>query len=69
MLTWLADRKNRRAIPHKLERCGFTPVRNSGQTGGRWKIKGKNTVIYALKSLSYHDQLRAARALAEKPAT
>src|SRR5262249_42126438 len=25
---WVADRKNRRAIPHRLERCGYVPVRN-----------------------------------------
>ena len=25
---WLSDRRNRRAIPHRLEACGYTPVRN-----------------------------------------
>ena len=27
---WLDDRKNRRIIPHRLEGCGYTPVRNDG---------------------------------------
>jgi hypothetical protein len=26
---WLADRKNRHVIPHRPERCGYVPVRNS----------------------------------------
>ena len=25
---WIRDPKNRRAIPHRLEECGYTPVRN-----------------------------------------
>jgi hypothetical protein len=25
---WLQDRRNRRSIPHRLERCGMTSVRN-----------------------------------------
>ena len=25
---WLLDRRNRRALPHRLERCGYTSVRN-----------------------------------------
>jgi hypothetical protein len=25
---WVRDRKNRRAIPHKMEACGYVPVRN-----------------------------------------
>jgi hypothetical protein len=61
---WLADRKNRRTIPHKMEASGYTPVRNDAQTDGRWKVAGKNCAIYVLKSLGYPDQLRAARALA-----
>jgi hypothetical protein len=31
---WLKERKNRRAIPHRLERCGYTPVRNNDATDG-----------------------------------
>jgi hypothetical protein len=25
---WLTERKNRRIIPHRLENCGYVPVRN-----------------------------------------
>ncbi|MGA7412007.1 MAG: primase-helicase family protein, partial [Bryobacteraceae bacterium] len=38
---WLEDRKNRRAIPHRLELVGYIPVRNSGTVGsdgGLWRI-------------------------------
>ena len=30
---WLEDRKNRRVIPHRLERCGYVPVRNDSRPG------------------------------------
>lgn len=36
--TWLRERKNRRAIPHRLEKCGYVPVRNDSAKDGFWKI-------------------------------
>jgi hypothetical protein len=36
---WLTDRKNRRAIPHRLEKCGYVPVHNPTADDGLWKIK------------------------------
>ena len=38
--TWLCDRKNRRAIPHRLEQCGYIPVRNADAVDGLFKIGG-----------------------------
>ena len=35
---WISDRKNRRAIPHRLEKCGYTSVRNGKRADGQWKI-------------------------------
>jgi hypothetical protein len=60
---WVRDRKNRRAIPHRLERCGYVPVRNSDADDGLWKIQGKRQVIYARNSLPLRDQLAAANKL------
>jgi hypothetical protein len=61
---WLLDRRNRRSIPHRLERCGYVSVRNPNSTSdGRWKVQGKNVVIYAKLSLSPCDRMTAARAL------
>jgi hypothetical protein len=37
---WIRDRKNRRAIPHRLEKVGYVPVRNDGAGDGLWKLKG-----------------------------
>jgi hypothetical protein len=39
--SWINDRKNRRSIPHRLERCGYVPVRNPDADDGLWKIHGK----------------------------
>jgi hypothetical protein len=60
---WLLDRRNRRALPHRLERCGYTSVRNATSGDGRWKVQRKNQVIYAKASLSRREQLTAARGL------
>jgi hypothetical protein len=60
---WINDRKNRRAIPHRLERCGYVPVRNPDADDGLWKITGKRQVIYAKAELSPRDQYAAAARL------
>ncbi len=60
---WLMDRRNRRAIPHRFEKCGYIPVRSSSQDG-LWVIDGKRQVIYARQELPPKDQIIAARKLA-----
>jgi hypothetical protein len=58
---WLADRKNRRTIPHRLESCGYVPIRNPDAGDGLWKLDGKRHAIYARKELSLAKPLAAAR--------
>jgi hypothetical protein len=60
---WIKDRKNRRAIPHRLEKCGYVPVRNPDATDGLWKVFGKRQAAYARNSLPIRDQIAAARKL------
>ena len=62
---WLAERKNRRAIPHRMERCGYAPVRNPDADDGRWKLQDKRQVVYAKANLSLREQIAAARRLDE----
>jgi hypothetical protein len=57
---WLGDRKNRRAIPHRLENCGYVPVRNRDADDGLWKINNRRQAIYAKAALSLADQISAA---------
>ena len=57
---WLNDRKNRRAIPHRLERCGYAPARNDAAEDGLWKIGGKRAVVYVRKELSVRERLKVA---------
>ena len=40
-LTWIRDRKNRRAIPHRLESAGYVAVRNDAAKDGLLTINGK----------------------------
>ena len=60
---WLGDRKNRRIIPHRLEPCGYVPVRNPTAADGLWKINGRRQAIYAQAALSLRAQIDAARRL------
>jgi hypothetical protein len=62
---WLQDRRNRRAIPHRLEQCGYVPVRNRDAKDGLWLIRGARQVIYAKNSLSIRDQLAAVETLTQ----
>jgi hypothetical protein len=61
---WLNERKNRRLIPHRMEACGYVPVRNPAADSGLWVILGKRQAIYAKATLSLRDQLAAATKLA-----
>jgi hypothetical protein len=61
--TWLKDRKNRRIIPHRLEACGYVPVRNDAARDGLWKMRGRRQVIYAKDGFSLRDRLKAAKDL------
>jgi len=62
---WLTDRKNRRAIPHRLEDIGYEPVRNDTAKDGLWKIVGKRQVAYARRELPMRDRMRAAGQLGQ----
>jgi Bifunctional DNA primase/polymerase, N-terminal/Primase C terminal 2 (PriCT-2)/Family of unknown function (DUF5906) len=64
---WITDRKNRRSIPHRLEKCGYIPVRNGGAQDGLWVINGSRQVVYAKKDLPLSAQFKAAELL--KPAS
>jgi len=62
-LVWLTDRRNRRAIPHRMEQAGYTPVRSDTAKDGLWKIGGTRQVVYAKSCLADRDRIRAARKL------
>lgn len=59
----LRERKNRRALPHRLERVGYTPVRNPDATDGLFKVSGRRVAVYARESLPLSLQIRAARSV------
>lgn len=63
LVEWLNDRKNRRAIPHRMEQCGYVQVRNDTAKSGLWVVNGNRQVIYALRTLLPSARIAAARAL------
>jgi hypothetical protein len=60
---WPSDPKNSRAIPHRLETCGYVQVHNSDSERGYWTIDSRRQVVYAKATLPLNEQLAAAEAL------
>ena len=48
--------KTRRSIPHRLERCGYSQVRNKDAKDGYWLIDGIRQPVYAKSASSEHDR-------------
>ncbi|MCK1601051.1 bifunctional DNA primase/polymerase [Bradyrhizobium sp. 166] len=59
------DAKLRRAIPKRLAECGYVAVTNpeARDSGGRWRMPGCKTTIYARQELTEDGRLAAARLL------
>jgi hypothetical protein len=66
LFEWLMDRKSRRAIPHRLEKCGYVPVRNPDANDGLWKHGGRRQVIYAKASMPLRQQIATARDMVDR---
>jgi hypothetical protein len=63
IMNWLTDRKNRRSIPHRFDAAGYTPVRNDARDTGLWVVAGVRQAVYAKKTLSLRERLKAVVAL------
>jgi hypothetical protein len=61
---WLKERRNQKAFSHRMDDCGYEPVRNRDAQDGLWKIRGKRQAVYARKELSPRDRLVVAVQLA-----
>lgn len=60
---WLNERRNRRQIPYRFETAGYVPIRKDSTKDGRWKVNGKNVVIYAKRDLAKRERIVAAQNL------
>jgi hypothetical protein len=60
-LDWLLDPKARRALPHRMERCGYLRVGNPDSGQGLWVVSGKRVIVYGRKDLNAAERLAAAR--------
>jgi len=68
LMLWLEDRKNRRAIAHRLENCGYSVVLNPDAGDGRWRINESKYVVYARRGLAFGAQVKAVRDLQDRKA-
>lgn len=65
-LSWLRDSRNARKIPHRMEDCGYVPVRNHDAKDGKWRIKERRQPVYARQDLPERERFLAAQRLAEE---
>jgi hypothetical protein len=63
---WLTAHRSRRSIPLRLERCGYSQVRNKDAKDGYWLIDGTRQPVYAKTTLSEHERYKVTVALADK---
>ena len=60
---WMS--RSRRAIPHRLERCGYVSVKNPNATDGYWLVGKTRQPIYARVELPHPLKEIAAQKLCE----
>jgi hypothetical protein len=60
-LEWLLDRRHRRSIPHRMERCGYIAYRNPNADDGLWKINGRRQTLYVQTSLTPQQRAQAVQ--------
>jgi hypothetical protein len=60
---WLTDRKQSRAVPHRLQRCGYIRTPNMECEDQQWVIKGKRQMIYTRADLPPDQRVAAAKRL------
>ena len=61
---WLDERRNRKAVSHRLENCGYSAAHNPDVADGRWRFfDGSKRTVYVRRGLSFRDQVKAVRDL------
>jgi hypothetical protein len=61
---FLTERKNRKAISHRIIAAGYEVVRNDAAKDGLWVVSGARKTIYVKKSLTVPERIKAAQQLA-----
>jgi hypothetical protein len=56
---WMRDRKNARAVAHRLEDCGYRKHRNPSDRLGTFSVRGKRKMIYTARDLGLTEAQRA----------
>src|SRR5262249_19283219 len=61
--------KNRRAVPHRLNRCGYRAHRNAIAKDGLWRIKDARQTVYVKAALSTESRKTAVDKYLEDAST
>lgn len=59
----LTEHKYRRGVPHKLDRAGYISTPNPDTSDKMWRVGNSRKIIYCLKTLTFQEQVQAAREL------
>jgi hypothetical protein len=65
---WMNEHRNRKAVNHRLEACGYRAVNNPTANDGYWRVNNRRQVIYSKITLSEGRQREAAEALQREEA-
>jgi hypothetical protein len=63
--TFLRERKNQKAVSHRITAAGYSVARNDVAKDGLWVVAGARKTIYAKTSLSVADRVSEAGKLAK----
>jgi hypothetical protein len=63
-LEWMTSKP--RALPHRMERCGYVAVRNPDNEKGIWRINNQRQMLYGRTDLTPEKRLEAAKKFALK---
>jgi Family of unknown function (DUF5906) len=61
---FIKERKNRKAVSHRIVSAGYEIIRNDAAKDGLWVVSGARKTIYAKKSLTVPERIKAAQQLA-----
>jgi hypothetical protein len=64
LFAFVTERKNRKAVSHRIIAAGYEIVRNDVARDGLWVVNGARKTIYAKKTLTVPERIKAARQLA-----
>ena len=62
---WRLDRRHRRSVPHRMERCGYTTLHKPGTKEGLWKLQSVRQRVYVKLGMTEAEHAEVIKQLQE----